>query len=74
MIGLCCWFSFYPRLLTAAIYDAEEARWKEEQAKEMPGIVARTYRITNPNVDGRLVKRDRPAPPEHGQSFARAAR
>jgi putative transport protein len=43
-----------PRLLKRDLR-AEEARWREEQAKEMPGIVVRQYRITNPNIDGRLV-------------------
>lgn len=43
-----------PRLLRRDL-KAEEARWREEQARETPGIVAHQYRITNPNVDGRLV-------------------
>ena len=48
------WRSLLPRLLKRDL-KAEEARWREEQAKETPGIVARQYRITNPNVVGRLV-------------------
>jgi putative transport protein len=54
MIGIVFLVQFLPRLLKRDLR-AEEARWKEEQAKETPGIVARTYRITNPNLDGRLV-------------------
>jgi putative transport protein len=54
MIGIVLLVQFLPRLLKRDL-KAEEARWKEEQAKETPGIIARTYRITNPNVDGRLV-------------------
>jgi putative transport protein len=54
MIGIVLLVQFLPKLLKRDL-KAEEARWKEEQAKETPGIVARTYRITNPNLDGRLV-------------------
>jgi putative transport protein len=54
MFGIVLLVQFLPRLLKRDL-KAEEARWKEEQAKETPGIIARTYRITNPNVDGRLV-------------------
>ena len=54
MIGIVLLVQFLPRLLKRDL-KAEEARWKEEQAKESPGIVTQTYRITNPNVDGRLV-------------------
>jgi putative transport protein len=54
MIGIVLIVQFLPKLLRRDL-KAEEIRWKEEQAREMPGIVARTYRITNPNVDGRLV-------------------
>jgi putative transport protein len=54
MIGVVLMVQFLPKLLRRDL-KAEEAHWKEEQAREMPGIVARTYRITNPNVDGRLV-------------------
>jgi putative transport protein len=55
MIGVVLAVQFLPRFLRRDLH-AEEVRWKEEQAKEMPGIVARTYRITNTNIDGRLVK------------------
>ena len=54
MIGVVLLIQFLPRLLKRDL-KAEEARWREEQAKEIPGIVARQYRITNPNVDGKLV-------------------
>jgi putative transport protein len=54
MIGIVLLIQFLPRLLKRDL-KAEEARWREEQAKEIPGIVARQYRITNPNVDGKLV-------------------
>jgi putative transport protein len=54
MVGVVLLIQFLPRLLKRDL-KAEEARWREEQAKELPGIVARQYRITNPNVDGKLV-------------------
>lgn len=54
MVGVVLLVQFLPRLLKRDL-KAEEARWREEQAKEVPGIVARQYRITNPNVDGKLV-------------------
>lgn len=55
MIGVVILIQLLPRLLKRDL-KAEEARWREQQAKETPGIVARQYRITNPNVDGRLVR------------------
>jgi putative transport protein len=54
MVGVVLLVQLLPKLLKRDLR-AEEARWREEQAKEMPGIVARQYRITNPNVDGKLV-------------------
>ncbi|MGC1375992.1 MAG: TrkA C-terminal domain-containing protein [Anaerolineales bacterium] len=54
MVAVVLLVQLLPRLLKRDL-KAEEARWREEQAKETPGIVARQYRITNPNVDGRLV-------------------
>jgi putative transport protein len=54
MVGVVLLVQLLPKLLKRDLH-AEEARWREEQARETPGIVARQYRITNPNVDGRLV-------------------
>jgi putative transport protein len=54
MVGVVVLVQLLPKLLKRDLR-AEEARWREEQAKEMPGIVARQYRITNPNVDGKMV-------------------
>jgi len=54
MVAVVLLVQLLPRLLKRDL-KAEEARWREEQAKETPGIVASQYRITNPNVDGRLV-------------------
>jgi putative transport protein len=54
MIGVVLLIQFLPRLFKRDL-KAEESRWREEQAKEMPGIIARQYRITNPNVDGKQV-------------------
>jgi putative transport protein len=54
MLGIVLLVQFLPRILKRDL-KGEEARWKEEQAKETPGIIARTYRITNANIDGRLV-------------------
>ena len=55
MVGVVLVVQLLPRLLRRDLA-AEEARWREEQALEQPGIVARQYRITNPNIDGRLVR------------------
>lgn len=54
MVGVVVFVQLLPRLLRRDLR-AEEARWREQQARETPGIVARQYRISNPNVDGRLV-------------------
>jgi putative transport protein len=54
MVGVVLVVQLLPKLLRRDLA-AEEARWREAQAKEMPGIVARQYRVTNSNVDGRLV-------------------
>lgn len=54
MVGVVLIVQLFPKLFRRDLA-AEEARWHEEQAKEMPGIVARQYRVTNPNVQGRLV-------------------
>jgi putative transport protein len=54
MVGVVLLVQLLPKLLKRDL-KAEEARWREEQAKETPGIVARQYRITNPNVDGKQV-------------------
>lgn len=54
MVSVVLVVQLLPRLLKRDL-KAEEARWREEQAKDTPGIIVRQYRITNPNVDGRLV-------------------
>jgi putative transport protein len=54
MIGVVLLVQLLPRLLKRDL-KAEEARWREQQAKETPGIITRQYRITNPNLDGKLV-------------------
>jgi len=54
MVGVVLVVQLLPKLLRRDLA-AEEARWREEQAREMPGIVAKQYRITNPNVDGKQV-------------------
>ena len=54
MVGVVLLVQLLPKILRRDLA-AEEARWREEQAKEMPGIITRQYRITNPNVDGRMV-------------------
>jgi putative transport protein len=54
MVGVVLVVQLLPRIMRRDLA-AEEARWREEQAREMPGIVARQYRITNPNIDGRMV-------------------
>jgi putative transport protein len=54
MVGVVILVQFLPRLLKRDL-KAEEAHWREEQAKATPGIVARQYRINNPNVDGKMV-------------------
>ena len=54
MVSVVIVMQLLPRLLKRDL-KAEEARWREQQAQETPGIVARQYRITNPNVAGQLV-------------------
>lgn len=54
MVSVVIAIQLLPRLLKSDL-QAEGARWREQQAQETPGIVARQYRITNPNVDGQLV-------------------
>lgn len=55
MVGVVLVVQLLPRLLRRDLA-AEEARWREAQALELPGIVARQYRITNANIDGRMVR------------------
>lgn len=54
MVSVVIIVQLLPRLLKRDL-KAEEARWREQQAIETPGIVARQYRITNPNISGQSV-------------------
>jgi putative transport protein len=54
MIAVVLLVQLLPKFLKRDL-KMEEAHWREKQAREMPGIIARQYRITNPNIDGRMV-------------------
>jgi putative transport protein len=54
MVSVVIIVQLLPRLLKRDL-KVEEARWREQQAIETPGIVARQYRITNPNINGQSV-------------------
>ncbi len=59
MIGIVLLIQFLPKLLRRQI-SAEEARYLEEKAAESPGLQARQFRVTNPNIDGLTVAQINP--------------
>lgn len=59
MIGVVLLIQFLPKLLKRQI-PAEEARYLEEKAAESPGLQARQFRVTNPNIDGLTVAQINP--------------
>ncbi|MGE5224565.1 MAG: aspartate:alanine exchanger family transporter [Omnitrophica WOR_2 bacterium] len=59
MIGVVLLVQFLPRLLGKNIRD-EENRWKHERQAEAPSMLAKTFLISNPNLDGRSVSEINP--------------
>jgi len=59
MISVVLLIQFLPRLLRRPL-TAEEARWDAEKESESPGLQARQFKITNPNVDGQKVSQVNP--------------
>jgi len=54
MISMVLLVQFLPLLLKRPV-KAEEQKWLAEKEIETPGLVAQTFRITNPNCEGRSV-------------------
>ncbi len=54
MIGMVLLIQFMPKLLRRPVKN-EEKLWLAEKAIETPGLQARVYRVTNPNIEGRTV-------------------
>ena len=59
MIGLVLLIQLLPRL-TRRNLRSEEALWQAEKESESPSLVARQYRLTNPNVEGKMVREINP--------------
>jgi putative transport protein len=59
MIGVVLLIQVLPRLLRRELRQ-EEAEWLQEKQKEEPGLVARQYRLTNPNCEGKRVSEINP--------------
>ena len=59
MIGVVLLVQFLPRLLKRDIR-AEEKDWLAEQQKELPSLVVKQLRITNPNMDGKSLREINP--------------
>jgi putative transport protein len=55
MIGIVLLVQFLPRLLKRNL-PAEEQAWLAEQQKELPSLVVKQLRITNPNMDGKTLR------------------
>jgi putative transport protein len=55
MIGVVLLTQFLPRLLKRNMKQEEEA-WLVERQKELPSLVVRQFRITNPNLDGKSLR------------------
>jgi putative transport protein len=54
MIGMVLLIQFLPRLLRRPL-KIEEQLWLAEKAIDTPGLHARQFRVTNPNIDGKTV-------------------
>lgn len=54
MIGLVLLIQLLPRLTRREV-KSEEQRWQAEREHEAPGLLARQYRVTNPNLEGKTV-------------------
>jgi putative transport protein len=55
MIGVVLLVQFLPRLLKRDI-QVEEKSWLAERQKELPSLVVKQLRITNPNLDGKSLR------------------
>jgi putative transport protein len=55
MIGVVLLVQFFPKLFKKDLR-AEERLWLEERQKEMPMLVVKQFRITNPNMNGRTLR------------------
>jgi len=54
MIGIVLLIQFMPKLFRRPI-KTEEQHWLAEKEAESPGLQARQFRVTNPNIDGMTV-------------------
>ena len=59
MVGVVLLIQFLPRLTRRNVKD-EETQWLQERLAEMPGLEARQFHITNPNLDGKKVSEINP--------------
>ena len=59
MIGIVLLIQFLPRLLNQKIV-SEAQKWEREKESETPTLQARQFRITNPNIDGKMVREINP--------------
>lgn len=59
MIGIVLLIQLLPKLLKRSI-KTEEAHYLAEKAIETPGLQARQFRVTNPNIDGMTVAQINP--------------
>ena len=59
MIGVVLLVQFLPRLLKRNL-PSEEKAWLAERQKELPSLVVRQLRMTNPNMDGRTLREMNP--------------
>lgn len=59
MIGVVLLMQFLPQILRRDI-ETEEQRWQEEKQMETPGLEARQFVITNPNLHNKTVKEINP--------------
>ena len=55
MIGVVLLVQFLPKLLKRDMR-AEEQNWLAERQKELPSLVVKQLRITNPNMDGKSLR------------------
>ena len=55
MIGVVLLAQILPKVLRSDLH-TEEKTWLAERQKEMPMLVIRQFRITNPNLDGRSLR------------------
>ena len=55
MIGVVLLVQFLPKLLKRDMR-AEEENWLAERKKELPSLVVKQLRITNPNMDGKSLR------------------